>query len=454
MRFEKRRYETRAVRALRTALPRDKRVIAVGPTGSGKTVIASLLVKQEPRWKRVLFLAHRFELVDQAYNALTALGLRVGVIMATDEAVNGLGRFDPDARVQVGSVQTIARRGVPDGTDLIVFDEAHRVMADSYQQIAASCPRAQVLGLTATPVRMDGRGLADFFVSMVTIAVPSELYADGFLAEPRVYTAPPGVIAELVRRSKGARSVKGDYTPKDLAHIVDSDMLIGEVVSEAIRIAPKVPKLVFAGSVKHSKALALRFGRRGIVAAHADGETDDAERVQILDRFRRGTIEVICNVDVLSEGYDLPALGAVILARPTRSIGRYFQMCGRVMRPYRNRKPIVIDHGGNVLRHQWLPSEDYPWSLDGSVEREPCDAIYRACCECLVAIGIGCTECPACGAEQPRHVRVDERSEIDIKLEEMQRAKMEEVRKRVESMAERKGEGSEWIDLVMRDMAA
>ncbi len=453
MKFEHRTYESAAVRRLRVELPQHKRVIAVAPTGSGKTVVASMLLKAEPRWKRVLFLAHSYELIDQAYRTLTSHGLRCGVIMAHDFDINGTERIDPKARVQVGSVQTIARRGVPPGTDLIIFDEAHRVMADSYQEIAASCPRAQVLGLTATPYRMDGRGLADYFASMVVIAKPSDLFADGFLAEPKVYTAPPGIAAELVKRTKGKRKSNGDFSHKDLAKIVDSAMLLGSVVDEGIRLAPSVPKLVFAGSVKHSLSIVRKFKRRGITAAHVDSETDADERVRILEAFSTGAIEVVSNVNVLSEGYDLPRLGAVILARPTMSLARYFQMCGRVMRPFKGRKPIVIDHGGNVMRHQWLPSEDYPWSLLDSDERNDGEPVLKECADCYVVIPAGCYSCPSCGAKQPIKERT-EREEMDVELEEMRRSKMQEMRARVERMAEIKGASKEWVEKVVAEMAA
>lgn len=449
MKLERRAYETRAVASIREALKAHRRVVAVGPTGCGKTVVAAMLIKQLADL-RVLFVAHKYELVDQAHSQLAAHGIRAGVIMAQDESLHGSERTDLDARVHVASVQTVARRGGPERVDLIIVDEAHRIMASSYQDIIDTHPNALVLGLTATPERMDGKSLGDFFRHMATIAVPSELYEAGYLARPFVYVAPDDAAAELSKRLKGAAKSKGDYTNKALSRIVDSGMLVGRVVSEAIRLAPGVPKVVFAGSVKHSKELCARFKRRGIKAAHLDADTDPHERVAMLEGLRTGAIEVVCNFGVLTEGWDLPALGAVIIARPTRSKTLLFQMAGRVQRPYKGRRPIVIDHGNCCIALGIDPRDDYPWSLEG-VQRAPGDAIVKSCAECLAVIPGGCLTCPACGAVQPRTDR-QVREEIEAQLVELERTRLAEVRARVEKVAKEKNAPRGWVEKVMQEM--
>lgn len=452
MKLETRGYETTAVREIRAALHAHRRVVAVGPTGCGKTVIAAMLIEQA-LGLRVLFVAHKHELIDQAHAQLAAHGIEAGVIMAQDERIHGTGRMDPTARVQVASVQTVARRGGPERVDLIVFDEAHRVMAASYQRIAETYPDAMILGLTATPLRMDGKGLGEFFREMVTIATPSDLYAAGYLAKPRVYVAPDGVLAELRKRTKGASISGGDYTGPALARIVDSTALVGSVVSEAIRLAPGVPKVVFAGSVKHSQALCARFKRHGIKAAHLDGETNPHERVRILDDLRAGRIEVVCNVGVLTEGWDLPSLGAVIIARPTRSLTLLFQMVGRVLRPYKGRVPKVIDHGNCCISLGVDPREDYPWSLDAVRVKGTGSTVVKSCGECLAIIAGGCTECPECGSAQPRTAQ-QEREEVEAQLVELDRGRVEKMRQRVEKVAREKNAPPGWVEKVMRDMGA
>ena len=448
MKLERRAYEDRAVTALREALASKRRVLAVSPTGSGKTVIAALMVAREKRWKRVLFLAHRHELIDQAYATLTSIGIDAGVLMAQDEALHGNERVWPEARVQVASVQTLDKRGVPDGVDLVIVDEAHRALADSYQRVAQRCPKAEVLGLTATPCRLDGKGLGDFFREMLIVAQPSDLYRGGYLAKPETWGAPAGVLLKLSQGLKGVRTHGGDYAVSQLAAAVDRRYLIGEIVASAKKLAPKVPKVVFACSVKHSQNIAAEFRRAGIKAAHLDGDTDALIRTQTLDDLRKGRIEVISNVDVLSEGWDLPALGAVIVARPTKSLARFLQMCGRNQRPYKGKVPIVIDHGANVQRFDIVPGDDIPWSLEKGDGRTPCEGgepNYKTCVECLLAIPYGCAECPKCGAEQPKTPR-QEREEYEADLERITATKMAEMRKRLHELAVKKGAPDGWVE--------
>jgi len=452
LKLERRSYEDRAVRDLRGDLAKHKRVIGVAPTGSGKTVIASLLIKREPRWSKVLWLAHRYELIDQAYNTLQGLGLSVGVIMAQDEQLHGDERVKPDARVQVASVQTIYRRGVPKGVGLIVFDEAHRVMANSYQKIAAMVPKAQVLGLTATPCRMDGKGLGNYFRHLRLMATPSQLYPDGYLAKPRAFQAPAKVLAELAKGLKGARTANGDYTEESVIRAVSKRKLIGYVVSESIRIAPKVPKVVFAGSVKHSLSIVDKYRSSGVKAVHLDGNTHAEDRVDILDALRTGKVEVVSNVDVLSEGWDLPQLGAVVIARPTKSLARFMQMAGRVQRPYKGDAPIVIDHGANVQRFDLLPGDDVYWSLEegGDAGADPEQPKYKECFECYYTMAWDDDVCPSCGGVQPVRKSIrQEREEVEAQLEEVTTTRLAELRQRIEEMAKKKNAPAGWVDRVL-----
>jgi DNA repair protein RadD len=447
VKLERRAYEERAVTELRDGLKTDK-IIAVAPTGAGKTVVAAMLLKRERRWKRVVFLAHRHELISQAYDKLNDLGIRAGVLMAQDEALHGRERVDENARVQVASVQTVDRRGLPDGVDLLIVDEAHRVMADSYQRIARMCPNAEVLGLTATPCRMDGRGLGEFFSRMYVIAKPSDLQADGYLSKPATWTAPVKVLMKLASKMAGSKTSNGDYTPASLAKVAESKFLIGHVVKESMRLAPGVRKVVFACNVKHSKAITKSFVRAGVKAVHLDGETDARERQDILGGLRSGAVEVVCNVDVLSEGWDLPALGAVIVARPTKSLARWLQMVGRVQRPYKGKKPIVIDHGANLDRFSIEPGSDIEWDLREGRRRKAGEAVMRSCPACQFVCFAGLSECPECGEAFPK-TEQQKRQEMDAELELVTATRMAQIRERLEALARKKGAPSGWAERVM-----
>lgn len=451
--IEAREYQNAASRALLQLLrPIGSRVLAVGPTGCGKTHIATMLIASRARW-RVLFVVHRYELADQAYAALVRAGIRAGIVMAQEEALHGSHRVDPSARVQVASVQTLARRQGPADVDLIIIDEAHRAMAESYQGIAKAYPTARVLGLTATPERADGEALGEFFQTMHVIAQPSELHASKHLAEPRWFGAPAGYRAKLKERLRGVRTAGGDYMPSDLERAVDNRYLMANVVSETLRLAPGRSKVVFAGSVLHSQKLAAAFGRNGVNAVHLDGETPAAERERMLEDLRAGRIEMICNYDVLSEGWDLPELGCVVLARPFRSRTRYLQCVGRGMRWRRGDRPLVLDFGDNAPRFGVWPGDDVAWSLAGRKGGESAP-LWKQCEGCQARIPLGAAVCPECGHECTIERARKEREEADAKLEEATRAKYQALRARVEAMAKKKNAPPGWVEKVMQEIAA
>ena len=455
MKLEKRPYESKAVRDLRAALPKHKRVIAVAPTGAGKTVIASMLLRAEPRWQRVLWLAHRVELISQARAHLTALGIPCGVRCAKYEDLHP-DHVNLSARVQVGSVQTVIRRQLED-VDLIVIDEAHRAMADTYQRIAKLQPGAEILGLTATPCRLDGRGLGDFFASMLVLAKPSDLYKDGYLAAPVTYAADPVTHELMIKRLRMVKIEHGDFQQAALGRAMSKNTLVGNVVTETMRLAPRVPKIVFASTVNHSKKLTARFKRHGVTAAHLDGKTSAADRTRILADLAAGKIEVVCNVDVLTEGWDLPALGAVIVARPTKSLGRFMHMIGRVQRIGGPKRKLILDHGGNAIRLQHFPGEDMTWSLDHGKPLGDAAPRVRVCVECSAVLIEACEECPECGAPQPKSVRRQLR-EHEAALVELDRKRFEtlraEIRARADKVAHEVNAPPGWADRVVESMVS
>lgn len=385
-------YQTAAIARTRERVAAGtRRILLVAPTGSGKTIVAgSIIASAASRGKRVLFLAHRRELISQAYRKLLDFGLpaaNVGVVMASDR------RRRPGALVQVASVDTLRHRARP-LADVVFVDECHRALAATYRNVAADYPRAVHLGLTATPYRADGKGLADAYDDLIVVASPRQLIEDGFLVEPRVFTVPEAQRPDLA----GVKVARGDYAANALEQAVDRLSLVGNIVEHWQRHAAGVRTVAFAVSVAHSRHIVERFVAAGVPAEHLDGATPTAERDAILARLEVGPTLVVSNVGVLCEGWDQPAVKCAILARPTKSTGLYLQQAGRILRPWNGERAIILDHGGCALEHG-LPQDDREFSLEGRKKRSgpPSAAPVRECPHCSAVVAIQTRICPECG---------------------------------------------------------
>jgi superfamily II DNA or RNA helicase len=374
-------YQIEAVSRLRKAYQAGaRRLLLVASVGSGKTVIAAHLVQSaHSKARRVLFVAHRWELLDQPARLLRDCGLRVGIIKA------GV-RPDLDAPVQVASIQTLARRALPPA-DLVIVDEAHRAVTASYRCLDAYPAH---LGLTATPWRLDGRGLGERFHDLIEVATTPDLVRDGWLIDPIVYA--PHVPELPTGASK-------EYTAAQLSSAMDRNELVGDIVEHWKRIAPGRRTVCYAATIDHSRHIVARFAAAGIAAEHVDGNTPPDERAAILDRLRTGETLIVSNVDIITEGYDLPSLSCAILARPTVSLTKALQMIGRIMRPTAGKSDaIVLDHAACTIRHG-LPSEPRVWSLEGREQRRA-DSGVRVCSYCF-AVSRAKVRCDQCGEAFP-----------------------------------------------------
>lgn len=356
--IQPRDYQLRAINTSRSKIAAGtRRVCLNSPTGSGKTVIAAGIVQLAvAKGKRVLFLAHRRELIEQTADKLISSGvLNFGVIMAGDKRVN------PDAPVQVASIKTLIRRELP-AADLIIIDEAHRAASRSYLNILANYPDAVVLGLTATPERLDGKGLDDIFDELVVVETVPNLIEQGFLIKPTCYVGPTGDLS-------GVKTKRGDYDEAQLAEAMDQPKLTGDIVANWKRLANGKKTVVFASSVEHAKHISQEFFNAGVSAAWVSGDTPKVEREATIADWRSGAITIVANCQIFVEGFDLPELECCILARPTQSVSMYLQMVGRIMRPAHGKADaLVLDHAGCCIEHG-SPHIHREWTLEGMTKK-------------------------------------------------------------------------------------
>lgn len=411
-----RRYQQQAIEDLRNAYRAGSRSpLLCLPTGGGKTVIlATIAAQAAAKGRQVLILVHRRELIHQTASKLQWAGLDHGIIAAGHPAT--------DHAVQVASVQTLVRRlsRMAWHPSLVIIDEAHHAAAGSWRQILDHWSNAYRLGVTATPCRLDGRGLGEAFDQLVLGPSVADLISAGFLSPARIY-APP-VVADL----SGIRRRAGDYANDQVAAAMDRPTVTGDAIAHYQRLAGGQQAIAFCCNVAHAVSVCDAFKTAGISAAVLLGNTTD--RDQVVAQYAAGTIRVLVTVDVVSEGFDVPAASCAILLRPTQSLGLYLQQVGRVLRPAPG-KPhaLILDHVGNVPRHGF-PDDPREWSLAEGVVRSRGTAApsVRTCPQCYAAFKPQ-PICPVCGA-QCAPIRSTKIRQLMGELKELKR---EQVQQRI-----------------------
>lgn len=371
-------YQADLAKRASVALLKSKSVVIQLETGAGKTHIAAKMVRAWVRQgKRVWYVAHRQEILEQGRKLFDEVGIPHG----------------PGKRVEFRMIAA-AIRGAKAGLapDVIVIDECHHAAAKTWAAMLADSPKALRLGLTATPGRLDGKPLGEYFAEMVQGPSPKELRDAGHLAKYR-YFAP--VVPDLSK----VKVRKQEYDRAELTEIMSSRSIVGDVVEHYKRHASGKRAVLFAVSVEASKDMAARFNKAGIPALHVDADTPEDDRADAIAALRRGSVKVLCNVELFTEGFDLPAIDCVILLRPTRSLALFRQMLGRGARPSRS-KLIILDHAACCRDHDF-PDTDYQWTLDGKPPCRKSDLAgeprerARRCPECTAAHPWGpiCVEC-------------------------------------------------------------
>ena len=340
-----------------------RKVLLQLSTGGGKTVIFAAIASQFVRHQEgVLVIAHREELILQAASKLESVTQQApGIIKA--------GYKPTDSLIQVGSIQTLARRKNYPAAGLIIIDEAHHASANSYRKLIEAYPNALILGVTATPRREDGYGLRDVFDELICSISTKELIALGYLTDYKLIAG--------FKYSKHKVPRQRDFTKKELAEVAQ-DYKPEEVLKQWNNFGENKKTIIFAVDVEHSKSITTQFRMGSIACEHIDGETPQFERKEILDRFRKGTTQVISNCAILTEGFDCPDAEVVIIARPTTSVTLWLQMIGRVLRPAPGKSyAVIIDMTDNWYR-LGRPCDHREWSLQ-PVTCDP-DTMGARCC--------------------------------------------------------------------------
>lgn len=401
-----------------------RRPLVVLSTGGGKTVVFSYIAAGAvKKGLRVWIIAHRKELIRQAGRTLADFGVSHGIIKSGVPP-------RPAELVQVASVQTVVGKiGKIAPPDLIVIDEAHHATSSMYRKILDAYPKAKGIGVTATPCRLDGRGLGDVFDDMIVGPSLAWLTENGFLSPVR-YFAPP---QQIDRSHLPTRH--GDFTTAGLEEEVNRPSITGDAVEHYRRLCDGKPMLTFCVSVKHAKDVAEEYCRAGYRAAHVDGSLPDDERDDRIGGLATGKYQVITSCDLIGEGLDVPVCTAAQLLRPTQSLVLHLQQIGRVLR-VADGKPhaFILDHVGNLQKHG-LANEEREWSLDSRATKRKSgddeeDIKVRSCLQCFAAHEPA-PVCPYCGFVYPpkpksrMEIRKGELEEI----ERIKREKKEEVSK-------------------------
>lgn len=396
-------------------------VLMVLPTGGGKTVVFSDVIASNVGG--TVAIAHRQELVSQISMALARNQIRHRIVApaAVAKICSNLHLYelkrnyvDPGSSVAVAGVDTLVRMSPDDSlfatTNLVVQDEAHHLLLDNKWGKALAMFKGAVrcLGVTATPGRADGKGLGrhsdgvmDYMVMGPTMRT---LINDGWLTDYRVF-APP---SDLDLRDVPL-SASGDFSPPKLAVAVHKSHIVGDVVTHYQRIAPGKLGVTFAVDVASATEIAAAYRAAGVSAEVVTAETPDQLRASVLRRFRAREVLQLVNVDLFGEGFDLPAIEVVSMARPTQSYGLYAQQFGRALRILEGKdRAIVIDHVGNVHRHG-LPDVAREWSLDRRQRRASGDTQnmmpVTTCSQCLGVYERYRLACPFCGNRPEPTVR-------------------------------------------------
>jgi len=397
-------YQIELIKNARYILKSNKSLIIQGSTGMGKTVLASFMLKAlAEQNKRGLFICHRRELIEQASKSFNDFNI--------NHAIIGTGyKKDLENPIQICSALSLFNKlDLIKKPDFIIWDECHHIASSTWSKIFNYFPNAHHIGLTATPQRLDGKGLGKFFEKMIQAPPMRELINQGYLSDFDIY-APSTIDLE------GVASKNGDYDQEQLGKVVNKPTITGCAIEHYKKICNNKKAIVFCVSINHSLEVVKKFNDAGIKAAHIDGQMTNKQRDELINKFQDRELKILSNVDIVGEGFDLPAIEAAILLRPTQSLTLYLQQVGRALRRSQGKdKAIILDHAGNSLRHK-MPDFENIWDLNYDVMKNKKEVkkviSYKSCPECNLVVNKSRAECD-CGYSFTKNREINQ---IDGKL--------------------------------------
>ena len=403
-----------------------KKILICLPTGGGKTAIASELVRRSvAKGNSSTFICHREELIKQTIETYRKNGVEPGVIKAG---------YSPDYKnpIQVASVPTLSKRLDKYNIPKILFiDECHHFLSNTWKKIGEYYSESVVIGLTATPIRLDGQALYGMFETMVEGITTKQLIDRGYLSKFDYYA--PSTID-----TKELKMCNGEYTKKSIATASFTNKVIGDNIEAYKKLCNGKRNVVFACNVKHGLDICKRYNEAGIPAEFLDGTSAKDNRSKTLSRFANGETKVLVNVDLFGEGFDLPSIECVSLLRPTASTGLYLQQVGRALRIFDGKeKAFILDHVNNYERHG-MPDEERIWSLsisnkNGRRKNESDGIVIKRCPNCFYAHSPSLT-CPNCGHKYQADSKVIKEIEGELVLigsareQELKQEKLKEIK--------------------------
>jgi len=406
-----------------------KRILVVCPTGGGKTVVSGFIAHNTVRrGGRAFFNVHRDFLLSQTSLTFQRLDIIHSFIASSISK-----KIDDTVSTQLCSVNTLVKRlGAVTPPTVCIWDETHHIVAGSWKRIFDEFPNAIHIGVTATPQRLDGKGLGDTFEVMVLGPSVSELMDLGNLSRYVAFSIP----SEF--RREDLHTLGGDFKLDEAEAALDKPKLVGDLVEHYQKHAAGKRAVYFATSIKHSQHIAEAFNAKGIAAKHLDGTHSAEERRQAALDMADGRLLVLTNCALFGEGFDLGAqcgrddltIDAVGLARPTQSLSLFLQMVGRALRPKADgSRAVILDHVGN-LRDHGFPDDDREWSLEGRKKKQKTTGPRVWDCPQCFAVNLASARfCTECDYERPvtRDAAGRMIDAVDGTLVEMTREEQEEA---------------------------